>query len=55
MNSKTLLMMSSTITMLASVGLFLSAYAQENITSATNETGAMIENQTNQTGGNQSQ
>jgi hypothetical protein len=55
MDSKTLLMMSSAIAMLASVGLFLSAYAQENITSATNETGAMIGNQTNQTGENQTQ
>jgi hypothetical protein len=32
-----------------------SSFAQENITTATNDTGAMMGNQTNQTGGNQSQ
>ena len=36
--------------------LFISvSYAQENMTSAANETGAIMENQTNQTGGNQTQ
>ena len=38
--------------MLTSVGLFVSnSFAQENMTTATNETGAMMGNQTNQTGG----
>lgn len=51
MKSKTLLMMSSAIAVLASIGLFISvSYAQENMTSAANETGAIMENQTNQTG-----
>ena len=55
MESKTLLMMSSAIAVLASIGLFISvSYAQENMTSA-NETGAIMGNQTNQTGGNQTQ
>lgn len=55
MKSKTLLMMSSAIAVLA-VGLFISvSYAQENMTSAANETGAIMGNQTNQTGGNQTQ
>ena len=41
---------------LASVGLFVSSsFAQENLTTATNETGGMMGNQTNQTGGNQTQ
>lgn len=56
MKSKTLLMMSSAIAVLASIGLLISvSYAQENMTSAANETGAIMENQTNQTGGNQTQ
>ena len=56
MKSKTLLMMSSAIAVLASIGLLFSvSYAQENMTSAANETGAIMENQTNQTGGNQTQ
>lgn len=56
MKSKTLLMMSSAIAVLASIGLFISvSYAQENMTNAANETGAIMENQTNQTGGNQTQ
>lgn len=56
MKSKTLLMMSSAIAVLASIGLFISvSYAQENTTSAANETGAIMGNQTNQTGGNQTQ
>ena len=43
MKSKTLLMMSSAIAVLA-VGLFISvSYAQENMTSAANETGAIME------------
>jgi hypothetical protein len=43
--------------LLTSVGLFVgSSFAQENMTTATNETGAMMGgNQTNQTGGNQTQ
>ena len=42
--------------LLASVGLFVSAsFAQENVTTATNETGMMMGNQTNQTGGNETQ
>ena len=53
---KSKLMMSSAIAVLASIGLFISvSYAQENMTSAANETGAIMENQTNQTGGNQTQ
>jgi hypothetical protein len=32
-----------------------SSFAQDNMTTATNETGAMMGNQTNQTGGNQTQ
>lgn len=48
--------MSSAIVVLASIGLLISvSYAQENMTSAANETGAIMENQTNQTGGNQTQ
>ena len=47
------------ISLLASVGLFVSSsFAQENMTNmttATNETGGMIGNQTNQTGGNETQ
>ncbi len=31
------------------------SFAQDNMTTATNETGAMMGNQTNQTGGNQTQ
>jgi hypothetical protein len=54
-----LLMASSAVvlsSLLASVGLFVSAsFAQENVTTATNETGMMMENQTNQTGGNETQ
>ena len=43
--------MSSAIAVLASIGLFISvSYAQENMTSAANEEGAIMENQTNQTG-----
>jgi hypothetical protein len=45
------------LSLLASVGLFVSSsFAQENMTTATNETtGGMMGNQTNQTGGNQTQ
>jgi hypothetical protein len=32
-----------------------SSFAQENMTTATNETGGMMGNQTNQTGGNETQ
>jgi hypothetical protein len=40
------------LSLLTSVGLFVSnSFAQENMTTATNETGAMMGNQTNQTGG----
>jgi hypothetical protein len=49
MESKTFLMMSSAIAVLASIGLFIS------VSCAANETGAMMGNQTNQTGGNQTQ
>ena len=42
------------LSLLASVGLFVSSsFAQENMTTATNQTGGMMGNQTNQTGGNQ--
>jgi hypothetical protein len=53
MKSITLLIATSALvlSMLTSVGLFVSnSFAQENMT-ATNETGAMMGNQTNQTGG----
>lgn len=44
------------LSLLASVGLFVSSsFAQENMTTATNETGGMMGNQTNQTGGNETQ
>jgi hypothetical protein len=44
------------LSILISAGPFVGAsFAQENITTATNETGAMMGNQTNQTGGNQTQ
>ena len=44
------------LSLLASVGLFVSSsFAQENMTTATNQTGGMMGNQTNQTGGNQTQ
>jgi hypothetical protein len=58
MKSITLLIATSALvlSLLTSVGLFVSnSFAQENMTTATNETGAMIGNQTNQTGGNASQ
>ena len=58
MKTITLLMGSSVmaLSLLASVGLFVSSsIAQENITTATNDTGGMMGNQTNQTGGNQTQ
>jgi hypothetical protein len=54
MKSITLLIATSALvlSMLTSVGLFVSnSFAQENMTTATNETGAMMGNQTNQTGG----
>jgi hypothetical protein len=54
----TLLIASSAmvLSMLTTAVLFVgSSFAQENITTATNETGAMMGNQTNQTGGNQTQ
>jgi hypothetical protein len=42
--------------LLASGEVFVnSSFAQDNMTTATNETGAMMGNQTNQTGGNQTQ
>jgi hypothetical protein len=58
MKTSNLLMVSSAmaLSLLASVGFFVSSsFAQENMTTATNETGAMMGNQTNQTGGNQTQ
>jgi hypothetical protein len=58
MKTRTLLTGSSVmaLSLLASVGLFVSSsFAQENMTTATNETGGMMGNQTNQTGGNQTQ
>jgi hypothetical protein len=54
MKSITLLIATSTLvlSLLTSVGLFASnSFAQDNMTTATNETGAMMGNQTNQTGG----
>ena len=56
MKTRTLLTGSSVmaLSLLASVGLFVSSsFAQENMTTATNETGGMMGNQTNQTGGNE--
>ena len=60
MKKGTLIMASSAIVLssmlLASGEVFVnSSFAQDNMTTASNETGAMIGNQTNQTGGNQSQ
>jgi hypothetical protein len=58
MKKGTLLMASSAmvLSMLVTAVLFAgSSFAQENITTATNETGAMMGNQTNQTGGNETQ
>jgi len=61
MSTRTLLIVSSAIalSLLASIGLFVSpSFAQQNmtnITTATNETGGMMGNQTNQTGGNEAQ
>jgi hypothetical protein len=49
MKTSTLLMMSSAmaLSLLASVGFFvISSFAQENMTTATNETGGMMGNQT---------
>lgn len=44
------------LSLLASVGFFVSSsFAQENMTTATNETGGTTGNQTNQTGGNETQ
>ena len=58
MKTSTLLMVSSAmaLSLLASVGFFVSSsFAQENMTTATNETGGILGNQTNQTGGNETQ
>ena len=60
MKKGTLIMATSAIVLssmlLASGEVFVnSSFAQDNLTTATNETGAMMGNQTNQTGGNQSQ
>ena len=58
MKTRTLLTGSSVmaLSLLASVELFVSSsLAQENMTTATNQTGGMMGNQTNQTGGNQTQ
>jgi hypothetical protein len=57
MKTRTLLVVTSAmvLSILTSVGPFVGAsFAQENLTNATNETGTMIGNQTNQTG-NQTQ
>jgi hypothetical protein len=60
MKRGTLIMASSAIVLssmlFASGEVFVnSSFAQDNMTTATNETGAMMGNQTNQTGGNQTQ
>ena len=60
MKKGTLIMASSAIVLssilLASGDVFVnSSFAQENMTTATNVTGAMMGNQTNETGGNQTQ
>jgi hypothetical protein len=60
MKKGTLIMASSAIVLssmlLASGEVFVnSSFAQDNMTTATNETGAMMGNQTNQPGGNQTQ
>jgi hypothetical protein len=58
MKTRTLLTVSSAmaLSLLALIGLFVSSsFAQENMTTATNETGGMMGNQTNQTGGNETQ
>ena len=58
MKTSTLLMVSSAmaLSLLASVGFFVSSsFAQENMTTSTNETGGTMGNQTNQTGGNETQ
>jgi hypothetical protein len=60
MKSKRILLMMSFAmalsSLLASIGLFVGSFAQENMTSAANETGAMMGNRTNQTeGGNETQ
>jgi predicted Zn-dependent protease len=58
MKTRTLLTVSSAmaLSLLASIGLFVSSsFAQENMTTATNETGGMMGNQTNQTRGNETQ
>ncbi|HEU4446177.1 MAG TPA: hypothetical protein VFR94_16010 [Nitrososphaeraceae archaeon] len=52
MKTRTLLVVTSAmvLSILTSTGLFVgSSFAQENMTSSTNETGAMMGNQTNQT------
>jgi hypothetical protein len=57
MKTSTLLVVTSAmvLSILTSAGPFVGAsFAQENMTTATNETGAMMGNQTNQTG-NQTQ
>jgi hypothetical protein len=58
MKTRTLLVVTSAmvLSILISTGSFVgSSFAQDNMTTATNETGAMMGNQTNQTGGNQTQ
>ena len=60
MKKGTLIMASSAIVLssmlLASGEVFVNpSFAQDNMTTATNETGVMMGNQTNQTGGNQTQ
>ena len=60
MNKSELIALPLVLSLFTSVGLFVSnSFAQENMTTAINETGAMMGNQTNQTnqtgGGNASQ
>ena len=58
METRTLLVVTSVMLLstLTSAGPFIGAsFAQDNMTTATNETDAMMGNQTNQTGGNQTQ
>jgi hypothetical protein len=60
MKKGTLIMASSAIVLssmlLASGEVFVNpSFAQDNMTTVPNETGAMMGNQTNQTGGNQTQ
>ena len=56
MKTRTLLTVSSAMALSLLASIFVSSsFAQENMTTATNETDGMMGNQTNQTGGNQTQ